>query len=269
MPPHTPSPVELFGLRIDPLTMADVLDLCRTRLASRQKLLIGVLNAAKVVRLRSDADLRESLLECDVLLADGQSVVWASRILRRPLPERVAGIDLFEGLLRRAETDGARVFLLGARPQVLATLESTLKQRFPQLVIAGSRNGYFSDEEAAEVATQITVSKADMLFLGMASPMKEIFLGRFGDSLGVPILHGVGGSFDVMAGITKRAPRLWQRFGMEWAYRLLQEPRRMFRRYATTNTIFVGLVIREAFHRTPTYTPRAATSSSAIDQPAG
>lgn len=265
-----PKPVELFGLRIDPLRMSGALDLCRSRLASRDKLLIGVLNAAKVVKLRSDADLRESLLECDILLADGQSVVWASRILRRPLPERVAGIDLFDNLLQMAADEGARVFLLGAKADVLTALEHTLRKRFPELVIAGSRHGYFADADAAEVATQITQSKADMLFLGMASPKKEIFLGRFGDDLGVPILHGVGGSFDVMAGITKRAPRVWQRFGMEWAYRLLQEPRRMFRRYATTNTMFIGLVLGEAFHRTPTYVTRSTdTSLTGPDQPAG
>ena len=243
----------ILGMPLDALTMDDVLDRCRASLATRERTLVGVVNAAKMVRLRDDAHLRDSLLDCDVLLADGQSVVWASRLLRRAVPERVAGVDLFERLLELAARDGRSVYLLGARADVLATLQQRLGERFPALKIVGARDGYFTDAEASTVAADIADSGADMLFLGMTSPKKEIFLGDFGETLGVPVLHGVGGSFDILAGVTKRAPLLWQRLGLEWLYRVLQEPRRLWRRYFTTNVTFIALVLRELVRRQPPY----------------
>ncbi|TWG96732.1 N-acetylglucosaminyldiphosphoundecaprenol N-acetyl-beta-D-mannosaminyltransferase [Mesorhizobium sp. J18] len=235
----------LFGLRLDAMNMDEVIESCRTALAARRRLLIGVLNAAKVIKLRRDALLRKSLLDCDLLLADGQSIVWASRLLRRPLPERIAGIDVFERLLQLAHEEQRSIYLLGARPDVLKALETQLLRRFPGLRIAGSHDGYFDEAQAPRIAAQIRSIAPDMLFLGMPSPKKEVFLGTFGPILDVPVLHGVGGSFDVLAGITKRAPVAWQKIGMEWAYRLLQEPRRLAWRYLTTNTAFILLTARE------------------------
>jgi N-acetylglucosaminyldiphosphoundecaprenol N-acetyl-beta-D-mannosaminyltransferase len=243
----------ILGMPLDALTMDDVLDRCRSALTTRNRLLVGVVNAAKMVKLRHDAHLRDSLLEADVLLADGQAVVWAGRLLRRRLPERVAGIDLFERLLAVAAEDGWSVYLLGAQPDVLAQLRDRLTERLPGLKIAGSRDGYFTDAEAADVAADIRDSGADMLFLGMTSPKKENFLGDFGATLNVPVLHGVGGSFDILAGITKRAPVRWQRLGLEWLYRVLQEPGRLWRRYLTTNVTFIALVLRELVRRQPPY----------------
>ena len=247
----------LFGLAIDAATLGEVLTRCEAAIRTRTRVLVGVVNAAKLVNLRKDAKLRDSLLECDMILADGQSVVWASKILSKPLPERVAGIDLFEGLLDLADQEHYSVYLLGATPAVVAALAETISNRFPNAVIAGWRDGYFVDEEADSVAYEITTSRPDMLFLGMASPKKEIFLGRFGASLGVPVLHGVGGSFDVMAGVTQRAPESWQRLGFEWAYRLKQEPRRLWRRYLRTNTRFILQVIIERFRPTPAWERQA------------
>lgn len=121
----------LFGVYMDAISMEDVINRCRTALVTRNRLLLGVLNAAKVVNLRKDSLLRNSLIECDMLLADGQSVVWASKMLRRPLPERIAGIDIFEQLLMLAHHDARSIYLLGARPDVLARLEENIAQRFP------------------------------------------------------------------------------------------------------------------------------------------
>ncbi len=244
----------LFGLEIDAMTMAEVVERAHVAVREHRRLLIGVVNAAKVVKMRKDELLRSSLLEADILLADGQSVVWASRILGHPLPERVAGIDLFERLLESADRDAESVYFLGARPEVLDALLAQVGTRFPGLRVAGSRDGYFSAEESGAVAEAIAASKADMLFLGITSPKKEIFLARFGDVLNVPLLHGVGGSFDILAGVTRRAPRAWQRLGVEWAYRLLQEPRRLLNRYMSTNTAFIALTLRERVHPTASYT---------------
>jgi N-acetylglucosaminyldiphosphoundecaprenol N-acetyl-beta-D-mannosaminyltransferase len=251
----------LFGLNIDTLRMDTAIERCWQAVLSRKPLLVGVLNAAKIVNMRRDPALRDALLDCNMLLADGQSVVWASRILGRPLPERVAGIDLFEGLLELAHREHRSIYLLGARPDILAALERTIAQRWPGLKIAGSRDGYFDDSEADLVATEIRSANADMLFLGMASPKKEVFLRRFQHGLNVPVLHGVGGSFDVLAGITRRAPLTWQRLGLEWAYRLLQEPGRMWKRYLVTNSAFIGLTLREAVHPTPALTSSAGSGA--------
>jgi N-acetylglucosaminyldiphosphoundecaprenol N-acetyl-beta-D-mannosaminyltransferase len=243
----------LFGLDVDPCTMAEVVSLAERRIATRERLVIGVVNAAKVAKLSVDRVLRESLLTCDLLLADGQSVVWASRILGHPLPERVAGIDLFEELLALADRRRLRVYLLGARPEVLTRVEATIAARWPGVDVVGRRDGYFNDSEAPGVADEIAASGADLLFLGMTTPKKEIFLGTYGDRLGVPVQHGVGGSFDVLAGVTRRAPARWQRLGLEWAYRVVQEPRRLWRRYLVTNTLFLLLVLRERVHPRPRY----------------
>lgn len=243
----------LFGLQVDATTMANAVERCSRAVDEDTRVLIGVLNAAKVVKMRKDPWLRDSLLECDMLVADGQAVVWASRILGTPLPERIAGIDLFEQLLAQADSRRLRIYLLGATGEVLDALRAEIERRFPRVTIAGARDGYFSEDDAPQVAAAIRESGAHMLFIGMPSPRKEIFLGTYGETLNVPVLHGVGGSFDVLAGKTRRAPLLWQRTGMEWAYRLLQEPRRMWRRYLTTNTSFIALLVKERIHRSPAY----------------
>lgn len=256
----------LFGLRVDAMTTPDVLGLAEQALTTRQRLLIGVVNAAKVVHLRSDTVLRESLLACDVLLADGQSVVWASRLLGQPLPERVAGIDLFEQLLALSDRDARAVYLLGAKPSVLWETQEAIRSRWPGVRIAGSRDGYFADEGSHLIAADIASSGADMLFIAMPSPKKENFLAAYGSGLDVPVMHGVGGSFDVLSGLTKRAPERWQRWGCEWLYRVLQEPRRLWRRYLTTNTAFVFLLMRERFRPTPTYVSTSTVSSTTASE---
>jgi N-acetylglucosaminyldiphosphoundecaprenol N-acetyl-beta-D-mannosaminyltransferase len=149
-------------------------------------------------------------------------------------------------LLGLAHRQNRRIYLLGAKPEVLAALQVEIVRRWPRAQIVGAHDGYFSDREAIAVADGIRESQADMLFLGMPSPKKEIFLRRFQHHLQVPVLHGVGGSFDVLAGLTRRAPRLWQRLGLEWAYRLMQEPGRLWKRYLVTNTMFIALALREA-----------------------
>ena len=252
----------LFGLAMDGLRIGEAVERCRLAIQTRRVLLIGVLNAAKIVNLRRDPNLRDALLDCNMLLADGQSVVWASWLLHKPLPERVAGIDLFEALLDLADLERRSVYLLGAKPEVLAALEQNIRQRWAGLQIAGSHDGYFAEAEASDIAADIRASGADMLFLGMASPKKEIFLRRFQHELNVPVLHGVGGSFDILAGLTQRAPLGWRRLGLEWAYRLVQEPRRMWKRYLVTNVGFVTLTVIEAFRPSPMLEPTLRTNVS-------
>jgi N-acetylglucosaminyldiphosphoundecaprenol N-acetyl-beta-D-mannosaminyltransferase len=233
----------LFGLELDALTMPQVLDRCDTALATRQRLLVGVVNAAKVVNLHKDPLLRDSLLEADVLLADGQSVVWASRLLRHPLPERVAGIDLFERLVGAAARDGSSVYFLGATDEVVQAAVGVMTERHPGLRVAGARDGYWQDDQ--EVVSAVRAARPDYLFLAIPSPRKEFWLKEHMPALGVPFAMGVGGSFDVIAGKIKRAPVWVQKIGCEWVYRLAQEPRRMWKRYLVGNSRFIWLTMKE------------------------
>jgi N-acetylglucosaminyldiphosphoundecaprenol N-acetyl-beta-D-mannosaminyltransferase len=235
----------VLGSPLDALTMREVLDRCVAAVAERTQLTIGVVNAAKVVNMRGDAELRQSVAESDLVLADGQAVVWAARALGHRIPERVAGIDLFTGLMAEGAPRGYRAYFLGATGDVLARVLDEVRLRYPGLEIAGARDGYFAAEESAEVAAEIAASQADLLFLGITSPKKEIFIRDWGARTKAGIIHGVGGSFDVLAGHTRRAPLGWQRLGLEWLYRMLQEPLRLGPRYIRTNGRFLFLVLRE------------------------
>ena len=235
----------ILGVEVHAATMAQVLELCARAVAARAPLSIGVVNAAKLVHMQGEPDLREAVQSSDLVVADGMSVVWASHLLGGSLPERVAGIDLFERLLGLAEDAGYSVYLLGAEPDVLEAAVRVVRQRHPRLRIAGSHHGYFSPAEEPDLVKTIAASRPDLLFVGMSSPKKEVFLARWGEEIGAPVCHGVGGSIDVMAGKVRRAPGVWQRLGMEWLYRVLQEPRRLWRRYLVTNTQFLWMVLRD------------------------
>ncbi|MGW5847190.1 WecB/TagA/CpsF family glycosyltransferase [Streptomyces sp. NPDC055254] len=241
----------LFGVELDALTMDETVARCLDAVRRGERIEIGMVNAAKLVNMRRDPRLAEAVGGCDLVLADGQAVVWAGRVLGVRLPERVAGIDLFMRLLAAAETAGISVYLLGARKDVLELMLGQIAERFPELRVAGSRNGYFDDSEQEAVAEAIAKSGAHLLFLGMTSPKKEIFTAGHGERTGAHVVHGVGGSFDILAGITKRAPLGWQRLGLEWFYRTLQEPRRLGKRYLTTNAAFLLMTVRELIRRSP------------------
>jgi N-acetylglucosaminyldiphosphoundecaprenol N-acetyl-beta-D-mannosaminyltransferase len=202
------------------------------------------INAAKLVAMQRDPELREIVAACDLVSADGQAVVWASRLLGDPLPARVAGIDLMHELLGLSERKGYRVFVLGAKKDVLEQAAANAREMYPGLQLAGARDGYFDDDEAATVADEIRAAAPDILFVAMPSPKKEYWLARYGKLIGVPFVMGVGGAVDVLAGQTRRAPRWLQRAGLEWLYRLLQEPRRMVGRYLIGNLRFCMLVLR-------------------------
>ncbi len=239
----------ICGVPIDALTMRDVVDRVEHAVDRRTPFAISVVNVAKLVNLRRDPALRESVESGDVCLADGAPIVWLARLTGRPLPERVAGVDLMFELFKLADRKELRVFLLGAKHNVLDRVTDICGRDYPNMIIAGARDGYFSEDEESGVADEVRAACADILLVAMSSPKKEIFMKRWNAHMGVPVCHGVGGSFDVMAGVTRRAPRWMQRCGLEWFYRVLQEPRRMWKRYLITNTIFVGLAIRELIRR--------------------
>jgi N-acetylglucosaminyldiphosphoundecaprenol N-acetyl-beta-D-mannosaminyltransferase len=239
----------VLGCEIDALDMEQTLYRCEELIQTRGFAQHVAINAAKLVAMRDDADLRAIVAACELVNADGQAIVWASRILGDPLPERVAGVDLMERLFERSAAKGYRVYILGARAEVLEQAVARFRERYPALVLAGYRDGYFSDDESAAVAEEVRSARPDILFVAISSPRKEYWLGRYGRDLGVPFVMGVGGSIDVAAGLTRRAPAALQRLGLEWLFRLLQEPRRLIRRYAETNARFLLLVAHELWRR--------------------
>lgn len=241
--------ITMMGCRIDNLSMEETLVRIEEFIRSGKPHQHVVVNVDKLVKASRDEELRRIINACALVNVDGMPVVWASRLLGKPLKERVAGVDLFEALMRRAGERGWRVFLLGARAEVVAGVAATYARRYPDLAIAGWRDGYWQGEaEEAAVAGQIRASRADLLFVAIGSPKKEQFLGRWQDIMRIPFAMGVGGTFDVAIGRVKRAPRWMQRAGLEWFYRFLQEPRRMFRRYFVEDMAFVRLLLKEAAH---------------------
>jgi N-acetylglucosaminyldiphosphoundecaprenol N-acetyl-beta-D-mannosaminyltransferase len=237
--------ISLLGTQLDAVTFEHALELVDQAVATRRPMLNASLNAAKVVRVQSDPALRDAIAGCELITADGVPVVWAARLLGHAVPERVNGTDLMEALLARAEERGWSVFLLGSRHEVLADLLGELARRHPNLRVAGARHGYFSAAEEYEVVSSVAAARPDILFIALETPQKELFQARHRAALGVPFAMGVGGSFDVLAGRRRRAPRWAQRSGLEWAFRLAQEPRRLAGRYAVGNARFVALVVRE------------------------
>jgi N-acetylglucosaminyldiphosphoundecaprenol N-acetyl-beta-D-mannosaminyltransferase len=240
----------VFGVPLHAITLAQTVDRIGELLRSGGRHQHVCLNAAKIVALRDDPTLAAIVRDCSLISADGQSIVWAARMLGVEVPERVTGIDLMDALLARAADQGWSVYFLGATDDVLeATLVSEL-ERHPGLIIAGARNGYWGPDDEADVVAGVAASGADILLVAMPTPRKERFLAQHLDDLGVGFAMGVGGSFDVVAGVTKRAPLWMQKAGLEWAFRLLQEPRRMLRRYLVGNTRFIALTVKELLRRT-------------------
>ena len=173
--------------------MQEVLERVDAAIASHASLDIGVVNGAKVVNMQKDPELSEAVLSADVIYADGMSVVWASRFLKKPLPERIAGIDLMHGILQQGQTKGYRVFCLGATQEVLDTVCERFGTDYPGAKIVGSHNGYFNEDQEQEVAELIRDAKADVLFVAITSPKKERFMAKWSELMNVPVMHGVGG----------------------------------------------------------------------------
>ena len=188
-------------------------------------------NPEIVLAARKDPTYMQVLQTADYVTADGIGIVKGAALLGNPVPERVTGFDLMCALLHHADLHHDRVFFLGAKPTVLQQTLAAVRKQYPGVVIAGSHNGYFAPDKAAEVATQIKVAQPAFVFVALGFPKQEMFIHQFRAQ--TPALWmGVGGSFDVLAGVVQRAPQSWQEHHVEWLYRLLQNPRRVGRMMA-------------------------------------
>jgi N-acetylglucosaminyldiphosphoundecaprenol N-acetyl-beta-D-mannosaminyltransferase len=240
---------DITGVQVDNLTERETIELIGRLILNGGQHYMSVVNASKLVAAARDPDLRRTLLGSDIVTADGMSVVWASRVFGQPLKERVTGIGVFERLIAASAHEGWRVYLLGARDESVRGMIARLVSDQPHLQLVGFRNGYFPDSQAAEVADEIRESRADVLFVAMGSPRQEKFISKYLRGTGVRFALGVGGAFDHVGGLAKRAPMWMQRAGLEWLYRLWREPRRLWRRYLVGNSVFVWLVVRQLLRK--------------------
>jgi N-acetylglucosaminyldiphosphoundecaprenol N-acetyl-beta-D-mannosaminyltransferase len=236
----------VLGFPVDKVTLNQCVKQLDRVIKEKQRIHIVLVNAAKIVKAKKIADLANILKTAQYVGADGVPIVWASKLLGDPLPGRVNGTDLMNRLIELAATEGHSIYFLGAKQEVLENAVQSLKSKYPSLNIAGYRNGYFDCQETENrVVNEIAQTKANILLVGMSTPMKEYWVRKHYDNLNVNVVHGVGGSFDILGGITKRAPVWMQKIGLEWFYRLCQEPRRMWKRYLITNSIFVGMLFKQ------------------------
>jgi N-acetylglucosaminyldiphosphoundecaprenol N-acetyl-beta-D-mannosaminyltransferase len=237
----------LADIRIANLTLAETLERIEGRVRTGGFTRLAGVNAAILVEAAHSPEFHRAITAADFVTADGMSAVWASRLLPAGrLVERVATPDIVDELLPRAVGHGWRVFLLGAAPNVAAAAAQRLRERFPGLALAGVRDGYFEWNQSVEVADAIRAANADLLLVGMGSPRQELWLAEFGHLTGAKFALGVGGVLDILAGRARRAPRWMQHCGLEWFYRFIREPRRLWRRYLVGNVKFAWLVAREA-----------------------
>ncbi|PSL15788.1 N-acetylmannosaminyltransferase [Marinobacterium halophilum] len=240
--------IELLNCPMDVASMGETVDLIDTAVADGRFTQHVVVNVAKIVNMQSDPQLDASVRECDIINIDGMGVVLGARMLGHDVPERVAGVDLFHELLAMSARKGYSVFLLGAQDEVVGETARRVQQLYPGLKLAGYHHGYFWDDEEAMV-NKVRESGAQLLFVAITSPKKENFINRWREQLGVTFVMGVGGTFDVVAGKVKRAPLWMQKWGLEWFYRVIQEPRRMWKRYLVTNSKFAWMLAKAKFRQ--------------------
>ncbi|WP_439443713.1 WecB/TagA/CpsF family glycosyltransferase [Listeria aquatica] len=237
--------IKMLGSYVDGLTMAETINEIERIIQNKTPVQHVVINANKINLMSKDQELRGIINASPLINADGQSIVIAGRFLGYDIPERVTGIDLFLNLVALCAQKGYRPYYFGATQDIVEEVVASHKKQFPELEVAGYRSGYFEEFESPKIASDIRKSNADILFVAFSSPKKEFWIDSYLYFMDVPFVMGVGGSFDVVAGKTKRAPQWMQDIGLEWFYRFIQEPRRMFGRYVKGNILFLIKVMRE------------------------
>ena len=237
--------INFLDIPIDVLTMNETLYRVELAIKNQEHLHHTVVNAGKIVLMQNNKELRRSVIDADLINADGQSVVWAAQLLGKDIPERVSGIDLMEKLVSISHENKYKCYFLGATEEVVSKVVEIYRDQYSEDIIAGYRNGYFDKDQELQISKEIAASGANILFVAITSPKKEIFLNTYKEELQeVNFIMGVGGSFDVISGKVRRAPLWMQNSGLEWFFRVLQEPKRMWKRYLVGNTKFIFLVLK-------------------------
>ncbi|MGT2783887.1 WecB/TagA/CpsF family glycosyltransferase [Streptococcus merionis] len=236
--------VSILGVKIHPLTMKETIDVVDTDyIQGRRPLHLMGVNADKINQCIDDPEMLTIVNNCEIVNADGASVVLAGKYLGVDIPERVAGIDLMQELLMLAEKKDYSVYFFGAKEGVLQKMLGNFEINYPKLKVVGHRNGYFSYDEVELISKDIANKAPQLVFVGITSPKKEYLIERFISDGINSIFMGVGGSFDVLSGTIPRAPKWMQNAHLEWLFRVMNEPQRLFKRYFVGNVTFIRRVL--------------------------
>lgn len=223
------STVNILGVNVDKVTFAEALERAEKLLQTDGVSKIFTPNPEIVMQAHGDDELCDILNSADLCTADGIGVVYGSKILGEPVPERVAGFDLACALLEKISRSGEGVFLFGAKPGVAETAKAKLEEKYPGIVVSGTHDGYFKAEEEEKIVDEINASGAKLLLVCLGAPKQEKWIARHQDKLTVNLCMGVGGTLDVLAGVAQRAPEIFIKLNLEWAYRILKNPSRIGR----------------------------------------
>lgn len=261
------SRIDLGGVLIDRVDVGSAIERIRGFLRSGTLNQIVTVNLDFVAITRRDHDFRDTLNEADLAVADGMPLVWASRLTDQPLPQRLTGVELVDECCKVAVETDSSVFLLGAAPGIADEAADTLQQRFPGLRIAGVYAppfGPLSHEENERILATINAVRPEFLFVALGAPQQDVWIRANRDRLDVPVAMGVGCVLDLLAGVVSRAPTWMQRTGLEWLFRLLQEPDRLWRRYILDDIPVLFWLVRQIRERsTPPPSGRPTTSGAA------
>ena len=241
--------ITILGTTIDVLNIKNTIDLVDEYIKEKVPLHLMGVNADKINAIKTNKRLAQIVNSCGIITADGASVIFASRFLKKPLPERIAGIDLMQKLIELCEKKEYSIYLLGAKQSVVDKTADVLMTAYPSLNIVGIHNGYFKEVDWAVISTKLKEKHPDIVFVGITSPIKEYLIEYLQNDGNNSVFMGVGGSFDVISGHIPRAPKWMQDNGLEWLFRVLQEPRRLFKRYFVGNALFIKDVIREKVYK--------------------
>lgn len=218
--------VNILGVDVDAVTMAEAVDVVRRAMDTRAGVMVATANAEMLMRATHDEELRHILNASALVVPDGAGTVWAARHLGHAMPERVAGYDLAQELLRCAPAEGRCVYFFGSAPGVAEKAKAKAEQLYPGIEIVGVRNGFFSPADNAAIIAEIRAARPDLLLVALGVPKQEKWIAAHLAELDVPVAIGVGGTLDVMAGVMKRAPHWMQKAKLEWLFRGLMQPKR-------------------------------------------
>ncbi len=221
------SKIDVLGVSFDNVSMAEAIEQALELIRARSGRYVVTPNPEIVMSAREDPALHRAVEQAALVLPDGVGVIYGAKILGTPLKEKTPGIDFATGVMEQLSRTGGSVFLFGAKPGVAEQAGVNLRERYPGLKIAGTHDGYFTED--APIVEQINQARPDMLLVCLGSPKQELWMEQYAGKLQVGLMAGLGGSLDVFAGVVERAPERWQKLGLEWLYRLMKEPKRIGR----------------------------------------
>jgi N-acetylglucosaminyldiphosphoundecaprenol N-acetyl-beta-D-mannosaminyltransferase len=234
--------LNVLGVKIDNVTIESATDRILEMVKSEGNHAVFTPNSEIVYSAYKNPDFCSLLNSADMLTPDGIGIVYASKILKKPLAERAGGYDIACQVIERIAETGDRLYLFGGKPEIAKKASENLRKKYPFINIVGTRNGYFTPDEEDEIIDDIQKSGADILFVCLGSPMQEKWIFKNREKLSCRVMMGIGGSLDVFAGATERAPESWQKLGLEWLYRLKKEPKRFWRMLALPKFAFTVLL---------------------------